>query len=323
MKRGRVVLLLVVAGLLSGCVEHILTLRVLPDGSNSLRLRSRGDYRDVFDTDFPHPADWLSDTSWTLNTSDTTWIWESNTFSRDSLYVFGPPDHPVALLHRTIVPGTFSHTYAVRLRFPGWGVYSRYPALGPVLRDEAPLDSTQWQADVLRYLYSRAIRRVPLDSSRTGLSRERLIHHVNLFLAHEYQPVPGQLPDHRDFLLSVLTPFQRRLPAGYVDSLVAALRPDLAELQLLQSLKDDAFTIKMVLPGRLAFTTADSLRRDTLIWHVELKDYLQDDLLLAAESVLISTRAFQRWVSLGTGGILLVLVVIVLVYLQVRRRRIR
>ncbi|MFQ6614931.1 MAG: hypothetical protein ACE5D1_08815, partial [Fidelibacterota bacterium] len=250
---------------LTGCVDHVLRIGILPDGSSHLWFSSRGDRADVFDADLPHPDGWTHDTTWALDNQDTIWTQRSEYFGGDSLFRIGPRESPVLDIKRTVKTKRLSTTFFLDVTFRGKEVYSRYPQVGPVLLDEAPLDSTQWQRDVLTYIYSRAITDVSLPDSvrREGITTERLAHHINLFIANEYEPVPGQLPDPALWLPGVLQPFQQQLPPGYSDSVVSALQPYLRELDRLKNLKDDGFTVKVALPGKLIFTNADSLKQDT------------------------------------------------------------
>ncbi|NOZ73808.1 MAG: hypothetical protein GXO90_00280 [FCB group bacterium] len=309
---GRKLLLLLVAAGLTGCVEHILQIGILPDGSSHLIFSSKGDRTDVFDDDLPHPGDWMHDTTWTMDNEDTIWVLTSQYFSADSQFLIGPQDNPILDITRSVKPGYLSTTFTLTVRFHGREVYSRYPQVGPVLLDEAPLDSTQWQRDVLTYIYSRAITDVgvPESARQSGITPERLIHHLDLFIANEYEPVPGQLPDHARWLPGVLQPFKHQLPIGFSDSVVIALQPYITELERLQNLKDDSFVIKSTLPGKLIFTNADSLQQDTLIWDVKLADFIQDDVRLLAESVVVSGQSVQRWILFGTIILLGVLVIL-------------
>ncbi|MFQ6614313.1 MAG: hypothetical protein ACE5D1_05670, partial [Fidelibacterota bacterium] len=52
----------------------------------------------------------------------------------------------------------------------------------------------------------------------------------------------------------------------------------------------------------------DSLKQDTLIWKVKLADFIQDDVQLMAESVVISRQAVQRWILLATLSALGILI---------------
>jgi len=308
--------------ILSGCVEHLLTISLLPDGSSNLILKSKGDARDLYDDDFPHPSGWINDTTWTINkdNQDTTWVLKSQLFSKDSAFVFGPKGRPVIHVLRKVTHENISTSYSLTVRFIGRGVYSKYPKVGPVLLNEAPKDSTQWQRDVLRYLYRKVILDVPFPE-KGDLTQERLIHHLELSIDNEYTPIKGQLPDHREFLTAAIRPFQSELPVGYADSLVSALQPYLTELNRLQGLQDDSFVIKAFLPGKLVFTNADSLVQDTLVWKVKLANFIQDDYALAAESVIVSEHSVQRWVLELTGIVLGALLILYGLYRLVRKVR--
>ena len=75
--RLRTLLIILYVGLFApSCVEHLVTIRVFPDGRYLMNFVSRGDSTDVFNEDFPHPYGELWCTKIETETSDheTTWI---------------------------------------------------------------------------------------------------------------------------------------------------------------------------------------------------------------------------------------------------------
>ena len=54
--RLRALLTVLLVGIFApSCVEHLVTIRVYPDGRYLMNFVSRGDSTDVFNEDFPHP----------------------------------------------------------------------------------------------------------------------------------------------------------------------------------------------------------------------------------------------------------------------------
>ena len=58
------------------CVEHLVTVRVLPDGRYTMKFVTKGDSTDVFNDDFPHPFGnpWTTQIATEIKDEETAWI---------------------------------------------------------------------------------------------------------------------------------------------------------------------------------------------------------------------------------------------------------
>ena len=68
---------------------------------------------------------------------------------------------------------------------------------------------------------------------------------------------------------------------AHMDSIYKTLEN---ELKITMDLDGDNFIFEVILPGVLLSTNADSLLGDTLLWSFELRDYMNDDYVMTAES---------------------------------------
>ena len=71
--------------ILTGCVEHLITVHVHPDGRYKMHIVTKGDSTDVFDTDFPHPkpnSTWASSRHKELSQDSEKEIFWSFSFKR-------------------------------------------------------------------------------------------------------------------------------------------------------------------------------------------------------------------------------------------------
>ena len=77
-------------------------------------------------------------------------------------------------------------------------------------------------------------------------------------------------------------------------------------------LRDDQFKFYIFLPGASITTNADSISGDTLMWTFGLKEFLNDDYILHAESIIYSKKRIQ------TGIIILLGLVLILAFFLIK-----
>ncbi|GIS73546.1 MAG: hypothetical protein CM1200mP10_31230 [Candidatus Neomarinimicrobiota bacterium] len=65
------------------------------------------------------------------------------------------------------------------------------------------------------------------------------------------------------------------------------------EMHTTGQLQDDQFKFRIFLPGVVISTNADSIAGDTLLWTFGLKDFLNDDYILEAQSIVYSKKRFN------------------------------
>ena len=87
------------------------------------------------------------------------------------------------------------------------------------------------------------------------------------------------------------------------------------ELIISMDLDGDNFNYKLILPGVLQTTNADSLAGDTLLWSFELRDYMNEDYVMAAESI-IDYPARQK-----AGIAFIILLGLLFIGIQIRKKR--
>ena len=71
-----VLIILFVCLFAPSCVEHLITIRVFPDGRYLMDFVSRGDSTDVFNEDFPHPFGdpWVTSIETEITDDEKTWV---------------------------------------------------------------------------------------------------------------------------------------------------------------------------------------------------------------------------------------------------------
>ena len=71
-------------------------------------------------------------------------------------------------------------------------------------------------------------------------------------------------------------------------------------------LRDDQFKFHIFLPGVVITTNADSVSGDTLMWTFGLKEFLNDDYILHAESIIYSKKRIQIGIIILLGLVLII-----------------
>ena len=111
-------------------------------------------------------------------------------------------------------------------------------------------------------------------------------------------------------------PFDNLLPQNYVNECIQAMTPYINEANITVSLNDDSYKFACTLPGRIAYSNADSTKNDTLWWSFTTQDFLNDDYVIKAASVVYYQTKIQRIV---VGSALVIL--FVLIFLSKKRKQ--
>lgn len=305
--------LLVTSLIAWSCVETTITVRVFPDGHYAVQIHSAGDSSDVFDEDFPHPTGpgWSTVVHREQREDQDVWVMQTDGY-RQGRTIFTADTTPVSLRHPLEVTRTtdwFTTTYRVHQRFVGRGVFRKYPALGKSLT-AGPEDSTEWIAEAFYYIAVQGLKDLQTDSATAlpPLLYARIENHFRgIFYRLEQKQLFAELKDKQAFLTRILQPFKEQLPPHFPQLLSTATEVYEQELRRTQALRDDQFNFHLFLPGVVTYTNADTIVGDTLKWSFGLEDYLNDDLLLEAESVVYSRKRLQLAILIGAGVLILAL----------------
>jgi hypothetical protein len=308
--------------ILTGCVEHLITVHVHQDGKYKMHIVTKGDSTDVFDDDFPHPklnSIWTSTQHKEQSQNSEEEIWTLETqgllsgitlFTKD-LSSFVPLQHPITVKREE---NWISTTYTVQQIFRGREVYRKYPKFGDSLQDSEKADSIQWLPEAMVYVCSQALNRLKFDTSiqlELGLL-ERIDNHLkNYFIHVETIKLMEELEQNRSKMLqTALSPFLQQLPLDFIQKMSLAMEPFAEEIRVTHALKDDHFQFSLVLPGMITKTNADSVKGDTLKWAFGLKDFLNEDKVIFSKSVIYSQTQFQKLVLFAILGICIFLIVL-------------
>jgi hypothetical protein len=109
----------------------------------------------------------------------------------------------------------------------------------------------------------------------------------------------------------VLKPFLTQLPENYPVAYQDAIDRHSKEMHITGQLRDDQFNFQIFLPGVVISTNADSIAGDTLLWTFGLKDFLNDDYILEAQSIVYSKKRIQFVIIAVTLLVLIIAVILI------------
>ncbi len=311
--KTRFFILLLFGYFFTSCVETLITVKVFPDGRYSMSFLTKGDSTDVFNHDFPHP----SGSAWTTKIekehveNDDVWVMKTSGIAEGALLFTSRDDSLTSLQHPIQIQrteGYFTTRYTLRNVFKGRNVYLKYPAFGKSLQ-ESNNDSTRWLDEAFYYMCSAGINDLQRDPETTidpHLS-ERVINHIHNTLARvNHKKLFEELEDKQYFMDQMLRPFQNDLPIGYSTLLSNATDIYEEELRLTSELQDDQFQYQVFMPGVITSTNADTISEDTLKWSFGINEYINDDYVIEAASIVYSSQRIQIAI-LFTAGLLLIM----------------
>jgi len=308
--------------LFTGCVETLITVQVFPDGRYSMSFLTKGDSTDVFNHDFPHPSgtSWITKIEKELVEEDEIWIMKTNGIAEGALLFTSRDDSLTALQHPVQIQrteGYFTIRYTLRNVFKGRNVYLKYPTFGKSLM-ESDNDSTRWRDEAFYYMCYKGINNLQSDPETiidSDLS-ERVINHIhNTLVRVNHKKLFEELEDKQYFMDQMLRPFQNDLPIGYSTLLSNATDIYEEELRLTSELQDDQFQYWVFMPEVFTSTNADTISEDTLKWSFGINEYINDDYVIKAASIVYSSQHIQTAILFAAGFLLII------IYLFYRRGR--
>ena len=289
------------------CVEHKFFFQVSPNGSFQVHYSAHGDKMDLQDHDFPLP----SGVKWTIHSTMEQIEAESydytahrlfkrnekipeTFFMGDSIYSGSLLKHPTGVKHSNWF---FWETFVFNGKFNGRLMESKYPLIAQL--KASPDDPPEhWLQEGLAYLLSETLDQTPLEWNTRPIIEAEL----NKWIQNDLQNVNDwilfeELDYYKNLGLDVI--MQPAPPDLYVemDSIFKTLED---ELQITMDLDGDNFNYKLILPGLLQSNNADSLAGDTLFWTFELRDYMNEDYVMSAESIIEYPRRKKAGIAFIT-----------------------
>jgi len=286
MKRYLLVVILVFS-----CVEHKFYFTVSPDGSYKVEYKGHGDKNDLTDFDFPLPTSG----KWTINSTLENTEAESYDYTAhrlfkrneyfpttfyngDSIYFESLLKHPIKVKHYNWF---FRESFSFDVEIGGRNVSSKYPKVEQFILDtENP--PMGWLKEALVYLLTETLNQAEMEwNTRPIIAAELLNWKNNELEILSDSTLLEEIDYYKNIGLDII--MQPASPDLYneMDSIFKSLED---ELTITLDLIDDSFSFQLILPGILEYTNADSSASDTLFWSFELKDYMNENFVMRANS---------------------------------------
>ena len=286
MKRYLLVVILVFS-----CVEHKFYFTVSPDGSYKVEYKGHGDKNDLTDFDFPLPTSG----KWTINSTLENTEAESYDYTAhrlfkrneyfpttfyngDSIYFESLLKHPIKVKHYNWF---FRESFSFDVEIGGRNVSSKYPKVEQFILDtENP--PMGWLKEALVYLLTETLNQAEMEwNTRPIIAAELLNWKNNELEILSDSTLLEEIDYYKNIGLDII--MQPASPDLYneMDSIFKSLED---ELTITLDLIDDSFSFQLILPGILEYTNSDSSASDTLFWSFELKDYMNENFVMRANS---------------------------------------
>ncbi|NOZ08615.1 MAG: hypothetical protein GXO91_07030 [FCB group bacterium] len=312
-QRLKPIFIVILLFLIPACVEHTFFIQVHPAGNFDIDYHARGDRGDLLDADFciPHDSTWHVVTTLDVEDAESYEYSASKWFAANEsvpdTYFEGDSIAPGALL-RTPTKlqrrrWLLNNTYVYQTIFKGRGVSDKYPALAESLKNNNDID---WIHETLVYFFRETLRR-----SDVGFNREPILQkELGQWLDENVINLPDSilLENLEDLKQAGLELLKQPLEKRYypvLDSIFGSLEE---EARITHDLADDEFEFRVILPGEILDTNADTTRGDTMIWKVSLQNYMDEDYILTAKSRVLYPWRYRILIALLVVTVLLIFV---------------
>ncbi|MDP6338842.1 MAG: hypothetical protein QF842_00750 [Candidatus Marinimicrobia bacterium] len=301
-----------------------------------MKFHMEGDKKDVFNNDFtvPMTSPWTAEiiekgkegSDEPVHIINTEAVLNGVTVFHPSSEGPAPQRHPIAIEKKN---GLFATTYLLSQIFEGRQVSQKYPLMIKSMQDTGD-DSTEKivETEIIMYCLRMGMddlkNKLPIEE----LLKERILNHFRgvFHKAEEEGNLFGIMNDDkkedktlfvlpRELIETNFRPFLDALPDNFTKACMEAMSPYIDEANVTLGLNDDTFKFAGILPGMITHSNADSIKNDTLWWKFNYEDFINDDYVMEAASVVYYPKRIQAAIVIGA------LVILVSLILTSRKRK--
>jgi hypothetical protein len=287
---------------LIGCVENLVNITVLKDGSYLVKYTSIGNKSDLLDIDFKHPESntnhqWVTNLSSSNSTSEV--IWEKETIltspTRKKL-VFSSSSslqYSIDISKKSFILWT---NYYFNSNIKNLEIDKKYPEINQYLNINQ--SELEWMIPVKKYIFSQSIEKYRKQYVLSDLTIERIDSQINSYISYvkEKKLEKDFSKKTSQIFLDALVPIKNRLPEYFFDEMNIIINEFEKEFEKNTSLMSDNFLFSIVLPGQLQDTNAYTINDEinTLYWEFNFNDIATNSFNMYAHSLVIN----NLWVQL-------------------------
>jgi hypothetical protein len=286
---------------LIGCVENLVNISILKDGSYLVKYTSIGNKPDLLDIDFKHPESdrnhqWI--TSLESKTINNEIIWEKETIlsspTRKKLVFSNSSSlqYDVEISKKSFILWT---NYYFQSNIKNLEIDKKYPEINQYLNIDQ--DELQWMIPVKKYIFSKSVDRYQNQNNLNSLTIERIDSQVNSYISYvkekklekEFSKKTSQI------FLDALLPIKSRLPENFFNDMSIIIDELEKEFEKNTSLMSDNFSFSITLPGKIKDQNADTTNNETnmVYWEFDFNDIATNPFNMYAHSVVINNLRAQ------------------------------
>jgi hypothetical protein len=251
---------------LTGCVENLVNISVLHDGSYLVKYTSIGSKADLIDADFKHPESDKNHQWVTTLASNKKEIWEKETilstptrkkliFSNSSSLQY---DIDISKKSSILWTNYYFHSNIKNLE-----IDKKYPEIKQYLNIDQ--NELEWMIPVKKYIFSKGVEQYQKKYILNDLTVERIDSQLNSYISYvkEKKLEKKFSENSSQIFLDALKPLKKSLPEFFFDEMSIVIDELEKEFQKNTALMSDSFAFSIVMPGATQDTNADVLNNET------------------------------------------------------------
>jgi hypothetical protein len=283
---------------LTGCVENLVNISVLHDGSYLVKYTSIGSKPDLIDADFKHPESDKNHQWVTTLASNKKEIWEKETilstptrkkliFSNSSSLQY---DIDISKKSSILWTNYYFHSNIKNLE-----IDKKYPEIKQYLNIDQ--NELEWMIPVKKYIFSKGVEQYQKQYSLNDLTVERIDSQLNSYISYvkEKKLEKKFSENSSQIFLDALKPLKKSLPEFFFDEMSIVIDELEKEFQKNTALMSDSFSFSIAMPGTTQNTNSDMLNNETgvLYWEFDFNDIATNSFNMYAHSLVINNFNIQ------------------------------
>ena len=286
---------------LTGCVENLINISVLNDGSYLVKYTSIGNKPDLLNIDFKHPESdnnhqWI--TTLVSDKSNIEEIWEKETIlsspTRKKLVFSNSSSlqYEIDISKKSFILWT---DYYFHSNIKNLEIDKKYPEIDQYLNIDQ--NELEWMIPVKKYIFYKGIEQYQKRHSINNVTIERINSQIDSYISYvkekklekEFSKKSSQI------FLDALNPLKKKLPEFFFDEMSIIINELEKEFEKNTALMSDNFTFSIVLPGKTQDTNADIPNNETniLFWEFDFNDIATNSFNMYAHSLVINNFRIQ------------------------------
>ena len=283
---------------LTGCVENLVNISVLHDGSYLVKYTSIGSKPDLIDADFKHPESDKNHQWVTTLASNKKEIWEKETilstptrkkliFSNSSSLQY---DIDISKKSSILWTNYYFHSNIKNLE-----IDKKYPEIKQYLNIDQ--NELEWMIPVKKYIFSKGVEQYQKKYILNDLTVERIDSQLNSYISYvkENKLEKKFSENSSQIFLDALKPLKKSLPEFFFDEMSIVIDELEKEFQKNTALMSDSFSFSIAMPGTTQNTNSDMLNNETgvLYWEFDFNDIATNSFNMYAHSLVINNFNIQ------------------------------